>query len=924
MEVQTITDLERLIKWLEHNNIQYNIITVEKDRLDEHYMATGLKITALLINKRNDLLALSLEGLLSKTITNFCNEIFNRRSLDNPMFPHLKRLGFFHCMLEHLPKTINNISHIEGLDVYFCKLQCLPDWLQNFKNLKKLNLASFSDISDCLLKLTDLEELRISYMKMPLPDWLQELSHIKCLFLDGNGLTVVPEWLKKLSRLERLILYNNNLKSLPDWISGLPKLKSINIGSNPLETISSPLLDLSLKNVISPHGLSIADVPDEITKQGWKAIRQYYATQTDEIPLDEKGEILHTVTELKIMIIGAGNSGKSSISKAMANEKHDPKEKSTVGIALKNISHKFNDREQEWLFRIWDFGGQEAYAATQTLFMTPNTLYLVVADGRTENRPDPYLSYIETFAKDSPVILVINKIDENERVDINRHVYIENHKNLHPNMVRFSCVPGYSKKCTEDLYEEIERVLFGDIYGEQLQFQWRPDWRAVKNELIELLDKSKRYIDAKDFYRICEEKKISVDVGKTIRVACNSLGIIFSYEDPKAREPIDRILHPAWITKGINCLFELPGNGLFTSDDIHTHMQKRNYSKDETRSILEILETKDLAIWLQDNRQFFIPALLPNVLPLDFPKEYNEWEMDMAGKSNTCEIRYHYKFLHPSIKQKFMVKSLSSRSIKMSAYRYGAWWYIDNVRVVMMEETETEDLTFYLKSNDENALRSERNFIQKLMKAVHDNKVESTLMHVFRTKNGAIKSEAQYSNEDLWTLKEVMKVDKLPLPRINRVISVNEVLAGYENPRKEREYDMSGNTTINYNAPVTKVEKSTGTLIVGDVTESTVTTTVVQTPELDPEKVSFAKEANEAIEIIKTLQEFDQDQKEKLIEFMNEANEATQSDDEEKKKSCKEKFKAFMAGAGKAAYKAMTPLYALTKIAYLFGIGPFS
>jgi len=57
------------------------------------------------------------------------------------------------------------------------------------------------------------------------------------------------------------------------------------------------------------------------------------------------------------------------------------------------------------------------------------------------------------------------------------------------------------------------------------------------------------------------------------------------------------------------------------------------------------------------------------------------------------------------------------------------------------------------------------------------------LYHVFRTADGGF---AEYSNADLWTLKDEMNVDELPLPGIKMKLPVDNILAGFHKTISER------------------------------------------------------------------------------------------------------------------------------------------
>ncbi len=66
---------------------------------------------------------------------------------------------------------------------------------------------------------------------------------------------------------------------------------------------------------------------------------------------------------------------------------------------------------------IWDFGGQEIYHATHQFFLTTRSVYLLVWNARKTKDYDTiyyWLHTIETFGEDSPIILVMSKMNESD------------------------------------------------------------------------------------------------------------------------------------------------------------------------------------------------------------------------------------------------------------------------------------------------------------------------------------------------------------------------------------------------------------------------------------------------------------------------------------------------------------------------------
>ncbi len=150
------------------------------------------------------------------------------------------------------------------------------------------------------------------------------------------------------------------------------------------------------------------------------------------LDLEEGGE---PNKEVKILLIGNGNVGKTQIAKRLELQNSfvfDAQHNSTHAISLlqRQLSCSFLPTEG-LLLNLWDFGGQDIYHATHRLFMSTRALFLLVWDKESEaapyhtwhghkykNEPLQYwLSYAQYFGENSPIIVVQNKIDATEHLN---------------------------------------------------------------------------------------------------------------------------------------------------------------------------------------------------------------------------------------------------------------------------------------------------------------------------------------------------------------------------------------------------------------------------------------------------------------------------------------------------------------------------
>jgi Leucine-rich repeat (LRR) protein len=95
-------------------------------------------------------------------------------------------------------------------------------------NEKKLVL-----IGEIIQNLQHLKKLYIKFlMGEAIPSWLFQLTNLEDLSLRENNLNSIPEGIKNFSLLKSLNLASNMITILPEWISGLHDLKELNLEHN--------------------------------------------------------------------------------------------------------------------------------------------------------------------------------------------------------------------------------------------------------------------------------------------------------------------------------------------------------------------------------------------------------------------------------------------------------------------------------------------------------------------------------------------------------------------------------------------------------------------------------------------------------------------------------------------------------------------
>lgn len=576
------------------------------------------------------------------------------------------------------------------------------------------------------------------------------------------GIDNVPDEVFSTPNVTDISFAYTNITRIPEEIGKLDSLKCIYLTGLKLDTFPRSLLDKfeinpHNQNFLNPHGIIanftiVKDIPPEIFQQGTQAIKRHYA----QLDKEKNRGIDFKLNEAKVIVVGSGNAGKTSVIKALTRVDYDPKEPATIGLEIKKKTIQING--VDFTLNIWDFGGQSVYQATQTMFMTPKTLYIIVLDGRSEDLPDFWLQYITTFAPNSPVLIVINKCDENKNAMINSRAYFYKYPMLYPEILRFSSVEN-KRKLLEILEYKMGQIILSEQYKDCFQHSWSKAWAGIK-ELLQNMDED--YIEYSDFRNRCKLLGVSDESDQRIILeACHNLGIAFFFNH--------RIMKPEWLVMGANFLMSLPSyyvvDGWIKLYDFYHYAYSKGYlNKESWRQdadcIIGLLEDNELIY--KEHDRILIPSLLPEKYKNELPSGYKDWQ----------KFCVKYSFLPPALIQKFLVRNQNQHIVEI--WRYGVYWISDS-DVACIMEYYNNSIVMHLKGADAD-VTSERYRIHSelvyINRSLHISSAEFNL--VFCNSKG---DTVEYSYENLRRLRE-MKQKILPLPEIGMILDVRK-FAGY-------------------------------------------------------------------------------------------------------------------------------------------------
>jgi len=561
--------------------------------------------------------------------------------------------------LTTLPEAIAQLSNLSLLDLSDNQLTRLPEAIAQLSNLSWLNLSDnqLTTLPEAIAQLSNLNVLYLSDNQLTrLPEAIAQLSHLRVLGLSDNQLTTLPEAIAQLSHLIVLYLSDNQLTTLPEAIKQLSQLEKLDLRGNQL------------------------NIPAEILGSSWDSLGKpsqiltyYFSLATEE---------KQPLNEAKVLLVGQGTVGKTSLVKRLINNTFDANESKTQGINIENWHLEVNG--QNIRLNIWDFGGQEIMHATHQFFLTKRSLYLLVINAREneqQNRLEYWLKIIQSFGGDSPIILVGNKIDDHP-LDLDQTGLRKKYENI-KDIVPISCKTGAG---IEKLLLIIKREL-ANLEG--INEPLPKSWFQVKTHL----EKTKKdYILYHEYQSICQNEKIIEELKQsTLIELLHQLGIVLNFRDDFGLKGVP-VLNSEWVTNGVykilnDNLLMTQFRGILTLQELRRILDDSvKYPDDKPEFIINMMEKFELCFPLDNKNQYLIPDLLPKEEPAT-----GEWE-------NVLAFEYHYNILPSSIISRFIVR-MHHQADKKTWWRSGIILKSGNNRALLKSDQEDRKIFIFISGN---------------------------------------------------------------------------------------------------------------------------------------------------------------------------------------------------------------------------------
>jgi internalin A len=700
--------------------------------------------------------------------------------------------------LTEIPTEVFEIQHLTSLYLKNNQIVEIPDTIAQLQNLEVLHLShnKIVKIPDAITQLQKLTWLNLSRNQIvEIPDAITQLQNLIWLNLDNNQIMKIPDAITQLQELTVLNLDNNQIVKIPDEIIELKNLIWLNLDNNQITEILKPIKYLSTIKHFDFSNNPLAIFPEILHTSKQEEILNFLLLR-----YHEQFRPLH---EAKVLLVGQGSVGKTSIKKQLIHNQFDQNESQTHGLKVEPWT--IDIKENKIRLNVWDFGGQEIYHATHQFFLTKRSLYLLVCNCRTseeENRLEYWLKLIETSGDQSPVIIVGNKKDE-QPFDINRKALREKYPNI-KDILETSCSEGHGIR---ELRTAINREI-GQI--EEVNNDLPLSWFEVKEQLETMTED---FISYHQYIGICINKKIPEEENQAQLIdLLHHLGLVLSFRNHSLLET--KVLNPDWVTQGIYALLsdeilKTQKKGIFSESDLTRILDNQRYPKTRHHYLIDLMQEFQLCFKLNEIEQYLIPGLLPKEEP----------ENTDLGQ-NCLEFQYHYRILPESIISRFIVLN-HEKIYEQTYWRSGVILFhqeaseICNLACI---KADFEDKKIFISINGrEQTRRLFLALIRDILQKIHNDFANLEVSEQIPVPNYP---DITLSYKRLLSL-EKKGITDYPLGEPDIVVNIPQLLDGYEtiqSRQEQRSYEVNPmSNSPKYNFP------NADTVIISEISHGDVT-----------------------------------------------------------------------------------------------------
>ncbi|MEH1169250.1 COR domain-containing protein [Micromonospora sp. CPCC 205539] len=443
--------------------------------------------------------------------------------------------------IDALPDAISGWRSLTDLYLTGNQLSALPDTVSGWTSLTSLHLHRnlLDALPDAVSAWRSLTTLDLSNNRLgTLPDAAAAWTSLRMLDLETNQLNALPNAAAWTS-LTTLDLTNNRLRALPDAVAAWTHLDELHLDGNELRFLPEALGRLpELRVLVVDHN----PLPPEVLAAEAEGTQPLLAFLR-EVAADGVA-----VSEAKLLFVGAGEAGKSSLLGALRDEPWRDR-RQTQGMEIKSLVVSHAGRAIT--LNGWDFGGQQAYQPAHQLFFSTPAVYVVVwkpRPGVAAGMVESWIAMIAHRAPDARVLVVASHGGPSSRADAIDEAHLRQ---------RFgSLIVGFyevDSAISDDRLKALREAIAAT--ADALPHVRRTYPASWQRTIDALADSHQQVIDYRDYESVAAAQGLTAFQARTLASNAHHLGKWIYYADDDALASFV-ILQPDWLNVAIAAVLD--------------------------------------------------------------------------------------------------------------------------------------------------------------------------------------------------------------------------------------------------------------------------------------------------------------------------------------------------------------------------------
>ncbi|MBR7836022.1 hypothetical protein KDL01_22290 [Actinospica durhamensis] len=370
-------------------------------------------------------------------------------------------------------------------------------------------------------------------------DWIPALPRLTDLSLIGDRVQHTPG-----VDLEHLLARASEHRRCETGVTARPPRRNVRSHQSqrrPLFAYRTSRLVRNARVRTRSSSRTMKNPPPEVMDQGSEAILAYLRARTARAPIRQWAS--------KLLIVGEATVGKTSLAKQLTGGRYDPNEGQTHGVHIDPLAlvHP-SEPDITMQIRVWDFGGQLEYRATQRFYLTDRSLFILVWNARArwrDGKVTAWLDVIAARAPQSPILIVATHGDEPSAATLPSDL-----RARYPQIAGVFTVDSSTGNGIGELEAAVrEQAAELPLMGTT----WPASWAAAGDAVRALPGYT---ATARHVWQSMEAAGVDDQTGRqVIARSLHDLGdIVYFADDPELAKKM--ILHPSWLDARISAVLD--------------------------------------------------------------------------------------------------------------------------------------------------------------------------------------------------------------------------------------------------------------------------------------------------------------------------------------------------------------------------------